>query len=60
MLNLITILAVLFVTLFVVVALLERFGRRHSSEDLGKWSRWIIPLIALVLVLQAFRHFFAN
>jgi cadmium resistance protein CadD (predicted permease) len=60
MLNLLTILAVLFAVLFLIVTLLERFGRRHSSEDLGKWSRWIIPLIALVFVLQALRYFFMN
>lgn len=58
MLNLLTILAVLFAVLFLIVTLLERFGHRHSSEDLNKWSRWIIPLIALVFVLQALRYFF--
>jgi uncharacterized membrane protein len=60
MLNLLTILAVLFATLFLVVTLLEKFGRRHSGEDLAKWTRWIIPLIALVFVLQAFRYLFAT
>lgn len=60
MLNLLTILAVLFAVLFLIVTLLERFGRRHSSEDLSKWSRWIIPLIALVFVLQALRYFVMN
>lgn len=58
MINLITILAILFALLFAIVTVLEKYGKRHSSEDMNKLSRLIIPLIALVLVLQAVRHFF--
>lgn len=58
MLNLITVLAILFLALFLIVALLEKYGKRHSGEDLAKLSRLIIPLIALLIVLQAIRHFF--
>lgn len=60
MLNLVSVLAVLFLLLFIIVTLLEKYGRRHSPEDMAKWSRWIIPLIALVMVLQAVRYFFAG
>jgi len=58
MINLLTILALLFATLFLIIALLERFGPRESSENIGKISRFIIPLIALLFVLQAIRYFF--
>lgn len=60
MLNLITVLAILFLLLFIIVSLLERYGRRHSPEEMAKWSRWIIPLITLLIVLQAVRYFFAG
>lgn len=58
MLNLISVLAILFLALFVIVSLLEKYGRRHSSEEVSKLSRLILPLIALVIVLQAVRYFF--
>lgn len=60
MLNLISVLAVLFLALFIIVALLEKYAPRQSSEEVGKLSRFIIPLIALVIVLQAIRHFFMS
>lgn len=56
MLNLITILAVLFATLFVLVFLLERFGKTHSQEDLSKLQRIILPLIGLIFLLQGIRY----
>lgn len=58
MLNLISVLAILFLVLFIIVSLLEKYGRRHSSEEVSKLSGLILPLIALVIVLQAVRHFF--
>jgi len=58
MLNLITILLLLFLALFVVVQLLERFGKRHSQEDIGKMQRFILPLIGLIFLLQGLRYIF--
>lgn len=56
MLNLITILLVLFLALFVVVQLLEKYGKRHSQEELGKLHRFILPLIGLIFLLQGLRY----
>lgn len=56
MLNLITILLVLFLSLFAVVALLERFGKPHSQEDMSKVQRFILPLIGLLFLLQGLRY----
>lgn len=55
MANLITVLAVLFFTLFIVVYLLERFGPKVPNEKITKMSRYIIPLMALLLLLQGIR-----
>ncbi len=46
------ILVVLFAALFVIVPLVEKYGKRHSPEELGKISRYAMALIALILVLQ--------
>lgn len=46
------ILAVLFVALFIVVTVLEKFGKRRSSEELSKITRYIFPLVAIVLAVQ--------
>ncbi len=46
------ILAVLFLALIVIVPLVERFGPRMSDENIGKLSRWVMPLVALLLVMQ--------
>lgn len=56
MLNLITILSVLFLVLFALVYLLEKFGKTHSQEDIGKMQRFILPLIGLVFLLQGLRY----
>ncbi|TQV84669.1 hypothetical protein FKG94_03865 [Exilibacterium tricleocarpae] len=56
--NLLIILGVLFLLLIVAVPLIERFGGKQSDADISKMSRYILPLIALLLVLQAIRHFF--
>ncbi|MEX1032677.1 MAG: hypothetical protein WDZ30_04905 [Cellvibrionaceae bacterium] len=58
MINLISILALLFLSLFVIVTLLEKYGRAHSNEEINKLSRFIMPLIGVLLVLQAVRYFF--
>ena len=56
--NLITVLAVLFFSLFIIVYLLERFGPDVPSEKITKMSRYIFPLIGIFMVLQAVRYFF--
>lgn len=49
---LLKILGILFLALIVIVPLLDRFGKRHSDEDVSKISRWILPLVMLLAVLQ--------
>lgn len=50
--TIVIILAVLFLALFVLVTVLEKFGKRHSNEELNKITRFIFPLVAIVLVVQ--------
>jgi hypothetical protein len=57
MANLITILAVLFIALMVLVPMIERFGPRPSPEHQVKIRRWILPLVGLSLALALFKSF---
>jgi hypothetical protein len=56
--TLLTILAVLFLVLIVVIPLIEKFAPKGEARDYGNITRWIIPLMALVFVLQLLRHYF--
>lgn len=49
------ILITLFVALIVIVPLVERFGPRMSDQSVSKLSRYILPLVALLLVIQLLR-----
>ncbi|MCH8536972.1 MAG: hypothetical protein LAT66_04285 [Alkalimonas sp.] len=50
--TIVIILAVLFLALFLLVTVLEKFGKRHSNEELNKITRFIFPLVAIVLLVQ--------
>ncbi|GLR69526.1 hypothetical protein [Agaribacter marinus] len=50
--NLFIILGVLFVALFVLIPLIEKSNLRMSDEKTSKISRYILPLIAVVLIIQ--------
>ncbi|MEP1217425.1 MAG: hypothetical protein ABJM11_02365 [Marinobacter sp.] len=56
--TLLTILAVLFLALLIIIPLAEKYAPKGEGRDYSKITRWIIPLMALVLVLQLFRHYF--
>jgi hypothetical protein len=56
--TLLTILAVLFVSLIILVPLIEKYAPKGETRDYGNIMRWIIPLMALLLVLQLVRHYF--
>jgi len=56
--NIILILLVLFVALFAMITLVERFGKKQSDEEVSRLSRWILPLVALLLVLQTLAYLF--
>ena len=46
------ILLALFTALIIIVPLIEKFGPQVSNESMGKMSRLIFPLIAILLVAQ--------
>lgn len=56
MTTLFAVLAILFISLFVMVYLVEKFGKRYSPESLSKMTRWIFPLLLLLLILQGLRY----
>lgn len=45
-------LAVLFAALFIVIPLIERSKLRVSEEDSRKFTKWIWPLLMILLVVQ--------
>ena len=52
-------LAVLFVALALIVPLIERSKMRISNEDAAKWAKWIWPLMGILLVAQLLRLLFS-
>ena len=48
-------LGVLFLALIIIVPLIERSKIRVSPQTAGKISRWIWPLIMILLVIQLIR-----
>lgn len=51
------IIAVLFISLIVIVPLIERSGFRMNSEQLGKWSKWILPLAIILIIVQMVMYY---
>lgn len=60
MTTLLIILVLLFAALFVIVPLLEKHASKGDAIDDRKISRWIIPLMALVMVLAIARYYFGG
>lgn len=56
MLNLILIIVVLFATLLIIVTFLEKRGTEPSPEKIQRLSRWILPLVAIALVVQGLQY----
>lgn len=55
--TLILILVILFATLFVLLPLLEKYGKERTPEELHKIGRFITPLIFILILLTGFRAF---
>jgi hypothetical protein len=53
------IVAVLFLALIIVIPLVEKYAPKEQGRDYSRITRWIIPLMLLVLVLQLLRYMFA-
>jgi hypothetical protein len=51
------IIAVLMIALVVIVPLIERSNFRMSDQQLGKWGRWILPLLVVMLIIQLVMHY---
>ena len=56
--TLLIILAVLFVALIVTLPLVEKYAPKGESRDYGNITRFIFPLMAVLIVAQMIRHFF--
>jgi hypothetical protein len=50
--NLLVILSVLLIALFILIPLLERSTFKVNKEVTAKISRWIIPALILIAVVQ--------
>jgi hypothetical protein len=51
------ILAVLFIALIVIVPLIERSNFRMSGEQMGKFGRWILPLLVIMVIIQLVMYY---
>jgi hypothetical protein len=51
------ILAVLFIALVVIVPLIERSNFRMTTEQMGKFGRWILPLLVIMLLVKLVMHY---
>lgn len=57
MTALITILALLFASLFIIVVVTEKYGSRDTAKT-AKLSRYIMPLVAIILLAQLIKMAF--
>lgn len=55
--TLLTILAVLFLGLLIIIPLVEKYAPKDEGRSYGNITRWIMPLVAMLIVLQLFRHY---
>jgi hypothetical protein len=56
--TLLIILAVLFVALIVILPLIEKYAPKGESRDYGNFTRFIFPLMVVLILAQMIRHFF--
>jgi hypothetical protein len=54
---LVGIIVILFATLFLLVPMLEKHGRERSPDELQKISRWMTPLMVIIIIAMAIRYF---
>lgn len=56
--NVFIILGVLFLALVIIIPLVEKSNVRMSDETTAKISRWVWPLMIILIALGAFKAFF--
>ncbi|MEM6484601.1 MAG: hypothetical protein AAF662_06410 [Pseudomonadota bacterium] len=54
--NLLLLLVAIFVGVGLMVFILERFAKPTDPETVAKLSRWLIPLVGIMLVLGALKQ----
>jgi len=57
MTNLISLLFFIFVGVFLMVFFVERFAGDTDPEKVARLSRWIMPLVGLLLILSTLKFF---
>lgn len=55
---LISILAILFLTLIVGIPLIEKYSTEKSEEELARMSRYMVPLMFILIIGWIVRYFF--
>lgn len=55
--TVLSILAVLFIALLVIIPMLEKSSMRISKETQAKFAKWAFPLIFIILLIQLFMHY---
>lgn len=58
MTTLIIILAVLFLSLIILVPLLEKFAGKGIGQPSPAIMKWFFPMLALVLVLRLIQYYY--
>jgi len=57
--TLLIILAVLFLALVVILPLVEKYAPKGEARNYGNLTRFIFPLMALLIVAQLIRYYFS-
>ena len=56
--TLLIILAILFFALIVILPLVEKYAPKGEVRNFGNLTRFIFPLMALLIVVQMVRYYF--
>ncbi|HET8802806.1 MAG TPA: hypothetical protein VFN01_16675 [Marinobacter sp.] len=56
--TLLIILGVLFLSLIVLIPLIEKFAPKGEQREFGNLTRYIFPLVAALIVLQMMNYYF--
>ena len=56
--NLLLILGVLFLALVIILPLVEKFGPKQTDKEVSKMSRYIFPLVGILMIIQTIIYFY--